>query len=132
MFEDNPNKHKAIIVGGAARLSSTSLPITDLNAKKSISGSTTLTEMSQDSKDLTLNQQNSTAVNYESMARVFQLDKLQHYIEVGFTIDKRSYRFCESYKEKAYNSTLTKYLFEFIVDKFSNEDLVKYQKLIKT
>ena len=64
--------------------------------------------------------------HYESMARVFQLEKLQHYIEVGFTIDKRNFRFCESYKEKAYESSLTKYLFEFIVDNFNNEDLMRY------
>lgn len=74
---------------------------------------------------------NTITQHYESMARVFQLEKLQHYIEVGFTIDKRNFRFCESYKERAYDSSLTKYLFEFIVDNFSNEDLVKYQKLIK-
>ncbi len=51
MFEDNPNKHKAITVGSSASLSSTSLPVPALNAKKSISGSITLTEMSQDNKD---------------------------------------------------------------------------------
>jgi len=73
----------------------------------------------------------SGEVHYESMAKVFQLDKLQHYIEVGFTIDRRNYRFCESYKEKAYDSTLTKYLFEFIVDNFSHKDLLRYQKMIK-
>jgi len=60
------------------------------------------------------------------------LEKLQHYIEVGFTLDPKNYRYLETYKEKAYDSSITKYLFEFQDPFFNNEKTVEYQKKIRS
>ena len=131
VFEDNPNKHKNIIPYNAPVQN----PDKEIKFKKTKNEAGIVNyEMippEHKADDTSHHHHKSGDVHYESMAKVFQLDKLQHYIEVGFTIDRRNYRFCESYKEKAYDSTLTKYLFEFIVDNFSHKDLLRYQKMIK-
>ncbi len=41
------------------------------------------------------------------------MEKLEHFIEVGFLIDRKNYRHIDTYKEKTFDSNIIKYLYEF-------------------
>ncbi len=41
------------------------------------------------------------------------LEKLQHFIEVGFLMDSKGFKYLDCYKEKTFESYLIKHLFEF-------------------
>lgn len=52
---------------------------------------------------------NENEINKDEIA----LEKLQHFIEVGFLMDPKGFKLMDFYKEKTFDSVLAKHIFEF-------------------
>ena len=49
----------------------------------------------------------------EGIRDSISLEKINHFIEVGFLMDPKNFKHVETYREKTFDSHLVKYLFEF-------------------
>ena len=51
----------------------------------------------------------------ESVANMFyhSIDKISHFVEVGFLIDNNNFRLLNHFEENTYDSNIKKFLYEF-------------------
>eukprot|EP00347_Sterkiella_histriomuscorum_P009856 403339614 len=73
---------------------------------------------------------NQLDVTVDKTREELSLKQLTHFIQVGFLMDSKNFNFIDCYKEKTYDSQLTKYLFEF-QDPISNHQMLTLQTKIK-
>ncbi|CDW86114.1 UNKNOWN [Stylonychia lemnae] len=62
--------------------------------------------------------------------REIKLPQLNHFIEVGFLMDQKSFTFVDDYQERTHRSMLKKHLFEF-QDPIDNHKMIQLQNKIK-
>jgi hypothetical protein len=56
----------------------------------------------------------SLYVTYDNEAgAIHPISKIEHFVEIGFLVDKNDFRLLTTFEEHTYDSTLKKYLFEF-------------------